>query len=101
MPVYDRFVGARWQPRPRAYLLPGTLRSVAELLRRHGVHVRRLTAAWHGPVERFEVDRVAEGPPFQGHRPLELEGRWVAPAPGRAGPGWFVVDTDQPLGALA
>ncbi|HEU5041507.1 MAG TPA: M14 family metallopeptidase, partial [Gemmatimonadales bacterium] len=43
MPVYDRFVGARRQPRPAAYLIPPRLSAVAELLRGQGIVVRRLT----------------------------------------------------------
>ncbi len=101
MPVYDRFAPARREARPAAYLLPARLAEVAALLRRHGVEVRQFRDRWRGPVERFAIDSVVAEPRFEGRRPLRLEGRWLPEAPGEAGAGWFVVDTDQRLGVLA
>ncbi|MBA3556295.1 MAG: succinylglutamate desuccinylase/aspartoacylase family protein, partial [Gemmatimonadales bacterium] len=101
MPVYDRFVAARREARPAAYLFPATLTPIAELLRRHGIVVGRLAERWLGEVERFKIDGVTEGQPFEGHRPVALEGRWGAAQPGQVERGWFLVSTDQPLGLLA
>ncbi|MEZ0336271.1 MAG: M14 family metallopeptidase [Gemmatimonadales bacterium] len=101
MPVYDRFTPARREARPAAYLLPPVLEPVTLLLRRQGVQVKRLTAGWRGAVERFTIDSVVAGEEFEGHRPTKLEGRWRTGSTGDAGPGWFLVSTDQPLGLLA
>jgi hypothetical protein len=101
MPVYDRFAPARREARPAAYLVPPELSEVAALLRRQGIEVRRLARIWRGPVERFAIDSVVVGAPFEGHRPLRLEGRWISGVSGEAGSGWFVIATDQPLGSFA
>ena len=101
MPVYDRFAGARREARPAAYLFPSHLSEAAALLRRHGIEVRRLGETWRGPVERFAIDSVVAGAPFEGHRPLRQEGHWLPESAGEAGPGWFAVGTDQRLGLLA
>jgi hypothetical protein len=101
MPVYDRFVGARRQARPPAYLLPPTSSAIVELFRRQGIRVGRLVERWRGLAERFAVDSVVVEPLFEGHRTLRLEGHWAAPRLHEAAPGWFVVDTDQPLGTFA
>ena len=63
--------------------------------------MKRLTAGWRGAVERFTIDSVVAGEEFEGHRPTKLEGRWRTGSTGDAGPGWFLVSTDQPLGLLA
>jgi dipeptidyl-peptidase-4 len=101
MPVYHRFEAERREVRPAAYLLPAELAGVADLLRRQGIAVRRLDEEWSGPLERFTVDSVVTGPALEGHRPARVEGRWGPASPGAAGTGWFVADTDQPLGVLA
>jgi dipeptidyl-peptidase-4 len=63
--------------------------------------VERLRQPWSGPVEQFAVDTVVLQDLFEGHRPVTVEGRWEAPASLTAGPGWFLVRTEQPLGLLA
>ncbi|HXE59038.1 MAG TPA: M14 family metallopeptidase [Gemmatimonadales bacterium] len=100
MPVYDRFAPARRERIPAAYLLPPRLAHVAALLRRHGVVVHRLGGRWSGPAERFAVDSLVVLPLFEGHRTVQVEGRW-RPAEVEAGPGWFYVPTDQRLGVFA
>ncbi len=101
MPVYDRFAASRREARPAAYLLPPTFVPVVELLRRHGIEAARLAEDWRGPVERFIIDSVTVGEPFEGHRPVTVEGRWQPAAPAEIRRGWFMVSTDQPLGLLA
>ncbi len=101
MPVYDRFAPALQVARPAAYLLPPWRPDLAELLRRHGVVVERLSAPWRGPVEGFGVDSVeVAGQPFEGHRPVAVSGRWV-PREAEIGAGWYYVTTDQRLGVFA
>ncbi|MGH7508881.1 MAG: M14 family metallopeptidase [Gemmatimonadales bacterium] len=102
MPVFDRFVAARKEALLEGYLIPSRLEPVAELLRRHGVAVSVLTAGWGGPAESFMVDTLAAGPLFEGHRTVQVEGRWsIQRSDTSAGPGWYYVSTRQPLGVLA
>ena len=99
MPVYDRFEAVRKEALPESYLIPDRLAPVVELLRRQGVTVER-QGGQGGGLERFLVDSVRQGPPFEGHRPSAVEGRWM-PHAGEIGSGWYVVRTAQPLGILA
>jgi hypothetical protein len=101
MPVYDRFTAARREAMPEAYLIPGRLTPVVELLRRQGIEVGRLRGPVTQPLETFVVDSVAREPPFEGHRPVRIEGRWTEGGEGKPEAGWFVVSTAQPLGLLA
>jgi len=101
MPVVDRFVAARKEAMPVAYLLPPQHSPLAEALRRHGVIVHRLSAGWSGEVEAFRIDSLtAAAGVFEGHRNVTVAGRWQA-RPGDARAGWFMVPTDQRLGVLA
>jgi Zinc carboxypeptidase len=99
MPVFDRFVAERKEAVPEAYLIPERLAGVVELLRRQGIEVARGSARATG-LERFVVDNIRREPPFEGHHPAVVEGRW-RPYPGEGVPGWYRVHTAQPLGLLA
>jgi hypothetical protein len=101
MPVFDRFVGSRREAVPAAYLLPARFGELAALLRRQGIEVGRLLDPWSGAAEQFMVDTLSVAPLFEGHRTVQAEGQWGAPAALTAGPGWYVVSTAQPLGVLA
>jgi hypothetical protein len=101
MPVFDRFAPARREALPAAYLLPSRFGDLAALLRRQGLVVERLHEPWSGQAERFAVDTVVVEALFEGHRPVEVEGRWGDASMLTAEPGWFLVRTDQPLGVLA
>jgi hypothetical protein len=101
MPVFDRFVAARREAMPAAYLLPSRFGDLALLLRRQGIVVERLRQPWSGPVEQFAVDTVVLQELFEGHRPVTVEGRWDSAAATTVDPGWFLVRTEQPLGLLA
>jgi hypothetical protein len=100
MPVFDRFVTARNEAMPAAYLFPPQHAHVAALLRGQGIEVRRLRAGWRGAGEAFRVDSLVVGPLFEGHRGVAAEGAWrvrdVA-----ADAGWYMVSTDQRLGLFA
>ena len=101
MPVFDRFQATRKEAVPAAYFLPPEHAAIAELLRRQGIRVSRLTTAWEGTIESFRVDSVVANPAvFEGHREVRVEGTWQA-REGGAAPGWFFVPTSQRLGLLA
>ena len=101
MPVFDRFQAARKEAIPAAYLLPPEHTPIAELLRRQGVRVSRLTAPWDGPAESFRVDSLIAGAgAFEGHREVRVEGAWRAQA-ATVTAGWYVIPVSQRLGLLA
>ena len=100
MRVIDRFEPTLSRPMASAYVLDGTQTEAIRLLRQHGVVVQRLDADWRTPVEVFVPDSIVALQPFEGHRPVRLEGRWrtdtrVIPA------GSYLIATAQPLGVLA
>jgi hypothetical protein len=102
MPVYDRFTAARKEALPAAYIMPARLEHVADLLRRQGIAVDVSTRSTRTSAEAFRVDSLRVGPLFEGHRTIQLEGRWsTAPIDTVIGSGWYLVKTDQPLGTLA
>ena len=101
MPVFDRFVAARREAMPAAYLLPTRFGEIVTLLRRQGIEVGRLRRSWTGEAERFMVDTITVAPLFEGHRGVQAEGRWGGASAVTADAGWYVVTTDQPLGLLA
>ncbi|MGD8494902.1 MAG: M14 family zinc carboxypeptidase [Gemmatimonadales bacterium] len=100
LPVYDRFAATKTATLPGGYFLPPAEGATADLLRRHGIRVQRLSAPWTGNAAALEIDSLswAENP-FQGHHLLTVEGAWTAdrvtlPA------GAYYVSTAQPLGRL-
>jgi hypothetical protein len=100
MTIVDRFEPTLSRPMATAYVLDGTQADAVRLLRQHGIVVQRLDADWRTPVEVFVPDSIIALQPFEGHRPVRLEGRWsrdtrVLPA------GSYLVATAQPLGVLA
>jgi Zinc carboxypeptidase len=102
MPVFDRFTAARKELLPAAYLVPTRLRSVVDLLRRHGVEVDSLIRPWRGPAQAFAIESLTVGPLFEGHRTVQAEGRWTGePGDTSITAGWYLVPTAQPLGVLA
>ena len=102
MPVFDRFQSARNEALPAAYLIPARLRSVVELLRRHGIGVDSVTRPWRAQAETFRIDSAPAGPLFEGHRTVRAEGRWLKERTDTTvAAGWYVVRTGQALGVLA
>ncbi len=98
LPHLARFVGTRVVDRPAAYLVPAP---VAAHLRLHGLTAREAVGA-------FEVEvPVVEALGSEGGRAIleaaavgELEVSWRR-GPRPVPPGWALVPTDQPLGAIA
>lgn len=102
MPVFERFVAARREAIPAAYLIPQRLPEIVELLRRQGVVVESLTEPWRAAAKEFLIDSVSIQPLFEGHRTVQAEGRWRSETLDTAlMAGWYLVRTDQPLGVLA
>jgi murein tripeptide amidase MpaA len=103
IPVYDRFVPSLLARMPSGYLLDASQAAAVALLRRHGVAVERATSATQVDVVPFTVDSIVRAArPFQGHREVQVVGRWAtATRRQRVRPGAFVVRTDQPLGLVA
>jgi hypothetical protein len=102
MPVFDRFVAARREGIPAAYLIPPRLHEIVELLRRQGVVVDSLTEPWRAAANEFLIDSLSVQPLFEGHRTVQAEGRWRSePFDTALVRGWYRLPTDQPLGVLA
>jgi hypothetical protein len=102
MPVFDRFRAVRKEALPAGYLVPPRLRTVVDLLRRHGVVVDSLTRPWRSKSQTFTVDTLAVGALFEGHRPVQAEGQWAGELQDTVlTAGWYLVRTAQPLGVLA
>ncbi|HMH54772.1 MAG TPA: hypothetical protein VK535_00800, partial [Gemmatimonadales bacterium] len=50
----------------------------------------------------FLIDSISVQPLFEGHRPVQVEGRWrTEPFDTALVAGWYLLRTDQPLGVLA
>ena len=102
MPVFDRFVAARREAIPAAYLIPARLHEIVELLRRPGIVVESLAKPWRAAANDFLIDTVSVQPLFEGHRTVQVEGRWRTESFDTAlVAGWYLVRTDQSLGVLA
>jgi hypothetical protein len=101
MRVFDRFRATRTAKLPVAYLIPSNAPKVAELLRRHGIRVERLTEGWKGSVRGFRIsEAILPRNAFQGHRMVRLEGSFSERS-ADVEAGWFLVRTAQPLANLA
>jgi hypothetical protein len=102
MPVFDRFEAARKEVLPAAYLIPPRLRAVVDLLRHQGVGVDSLIAPWRAAAQAFIIDTLAVAPLFEGHRTVQVEGRWGDQATDTLlAPGWYLIRVGQRLGMLA
>jgi hypothetical protein len=94
-----RFEATLSVSRPHAYLVGPALGAVVEKLRQHGIETRSFDGA--ARVERYTITHAKQAErPFQGHHLVQLEAR-AEDAIVRAGPGWVLVPTAQPLGTLA
>jgi len=98
LPHLARFVGTKVIERPRAYLVPPAL---GAHLRQHGLRVAPAEGPHAVAIARVESTGAEGGRAIlEAARVGEVTVRWfegqrVAPE------GWFRVDTEQPLGAIA
>jgi hypothetical protein len=100
MQIIDRFEPTLTRPMPYGYALDATQTEAVRLLRQHGIEVLKLRDEWRTPVEVFVTDSIVALQPFEGHRPIRLEGKWrgetrMLPA------GSYVIPSGQPRGVLA
>ncbi|HJR15214.1 MAG TPA: M14 family metallopeptidase [Gemmatimonadales bacterium] len=102
MPVFDRFQPARKEPLFEGYIIPPRLRTVVDLLRRQAIAIDSVREPWKVAVQRFTVDTLIVGSLFEGHRTVQVEGRWDSQfSDTLVGRGWYLVRTRQALGVLA
>jgi hypothetical protein len=102
MPVFDRFVAARREAMPVGYLIPARLADIVSLLRHQGIGVDSVTRSSSVRANVFRIDSINVQPLFEGHRTVQVEGHWgVEPVDTAIGGGWYLLQTNQQLGALA
>lgn len=101
MPEFGTFRATESEKVPAAYLVPGELQGVLDVLDDHGIEWRHLDESRTMEVERFVIDSTAVAErEYQGHRQRTVFGSYervqlTVPA------GTAVVPLDQPLGRLA
>lgn len=100
MPIFDRFKVTRTARFPAAYIIPSEAKEAVSLLTRHGIVVEKLLDSWRGEAESFQIDKLTAARAFQGHRLIDLEGKFHT-APITIDSGAYLVRTAQPLGLLA
>lgn len=96
LPVWDRFKATQSRPVPRAYLT--TEETLVQLLQRHGIVCRK--RRYTGAFDTFSYlpeQRIVGRVPFQKHRLVQLDGRWL---PGTGTVTGWEIPLDQPLQAL-
>jgi len=70
---------------PAGYIIPPQWTQVIDVLRAHGVTVRRLTSDWTGAVERYRCRGMSwQAPPFEGRHPM-FRGEGPIREPGAVG----------------
>ncbi len=100
LPVYDRFTATATEKLPGGYFLPPGEGAIADLIRLHGIQVRRLEREWEGAAQAFRVDSLRwSADEFQGHHLLAAAGAWT-PTRVTVPAGAYYVSTAQPLGRL-
>lgn len=100
MPLFLDYDGAEPERVPAAWLVPDTLRDVADRLRAHGVRFERI-AALPAAVEEFRIDSASTARfELEKHRERRVFGAW-RPAGRSVAGGWLRVPAEQPLGRLA
>lgn len=101
MPIFDRFQPTKKAKFPVAYLFPASETNLADLLRRQGIKVERLTSDVRLKVEEFIITACKqEAQAFQGHRLIQLDGTFRTTQTDLQKES-FVVLTNQPLARLA
>jgi hypothetical protein len=85
---------------PRGYVIPAGFAFIAEHLKKHGVHVRQLSASQSFTGEIFTVTALEKSTrKFEGHFMATARGGFSA-ATKKFGKGDYVVDLAQPLANL-
>ncbi|MFZ2905278.1 MAG: M14 family metallopeptidase [Cyclobacteriaceae bacterium] len=86
---------------PRGYVIPASLDSIAENLRRHGIKVTTLTKSQTFTGEVYQLEKLKQGErKFQGHAMATASGKFTE-GQRKFKKGDFIVDLAQPLGNLA
>ena len=104
MTVFDGFTTIATRPVPGEYLIQasdgGRHRSVARLLKAHGIDVEELAVPQRVAVDRFVIERVDRAArAFQGHHETAVTGRFER-GEAEMPAGSIVVRTSQRLGRL-
>ena len=100
MSIIDRFEPTLSRPMAFGYALDASQTDAVRLLRQHGIEVLKLREEWRTPAEVFVPDSIVALNPFEGHRPVRLEGKWRTETRSLAA-GSYVIPTGQPRGVLA
>jgi hypothetical protein len=102
LPVFDRYVGAKYRPQPKSFVVPAAAAQFVEpYLRVHGIFYETATAQQSFTVQDFVVETIGSSPfPVNGHRTSLLAGRWLAARTLATRPGDLVIPGPQPLGPL-
>ena len=102
LPVFDRYVGAKYRPQPKSFVVPAAAAQFVEpYLRVHGIFYETATAQQSFTVQDFVVETIDSSPfPVNGHRTSLLAGRWLAARTLATRPGDLVIPGPQPLGPL-
>jgi hypothetical protein len=99
------FEPTRTEDVPAEYYVPESAKASLELLRAHGIQLRRLTAPVRG-VEQFGITSNTQRPANNGidtgaHALRTLDGAWAAAADATVPAGSWAVPMNQPLARLA
>jgi hypothetical protein len=98
---YARFEAEVESTLPRGYVIPASLSSIAENLRKHGVIVSTLDKAKTFDGEEFQISKYEKSTrKFEGHFMARASGKYLK-ARKKFNKGDFVIDLAQPLGNLA
>lgn len=85
---------------PRGYILPASLDTIVEILRRQGVRVTTLEKNQRFSGESFFIEKWNKSPrKFEGHNMVSVEGSFT-PGEMLAKKGDFIIDLAQPLANL-
>lgn len=100
MPLFIDYEANATERVPAAWLVPDTMRDVADRLRAHGIRFERAERTATA-IDVFHVDSAATARgELEGHHERRVFGRWESGAAKLPG-GWLRVPADQPLGRLA
>lgn len=100
MDVFDRFSLTKTAKVPFAYLIPETETKTIELLKMHGIVIKRIDAGKTFSGAEFNIQKLSQATqPFQGHKLIRIEGEYINTTV-KANAGDYLVQTKQRLGGL-